>query len=272
MASVSRDKPLVITEVGYHTDMAHTGPHRPASERAVATYTPRIALEAFHFGIERTYFYTLADLWSDQEAQTRGLSAAENSFGLLRFNLAPKPSFIALRNLLRAVNGDSAPVASPGGLRLALEGAAPDVRQLLLRSADGSYALVLWRTVSVWDRNALRDLTPPPVPIDVVLGEPVSLAQRFDPVLSDVERQRWTGPRRIRVDLAGDPVVLRLVPAGARRSGTLRGRGPGRCAAKVRARCCRAARPKRGSKRPRGRARGRLVARWSRACVRKRGR
>ena len=48
--------------------------------------------------------------------------------------------------------------------------------------------------------------------LDVVMGQPISLAQRFDPVASDAESQRWSDPRRITVDLAGDPVVLRLTP------------------------------------------------------------
>ena len=215
MAQVSGAKPLTISEVGYHTDLAYTGPHRPASEKAVATYTSRIPLEAFRWGITRTYIYQFADLMSPADAQQAGLSPSQNSFGLLRWDLTPKPSYIALRNLLRTVDGDSAPVASPGGMRLAVQGAGPDVRQLLLRSADGTYALVLWRTVSVWDRTGLHDLSPAPAHVDVTLGEPVALARRFDPVASDAETQRWTDPQKIPVDLAGNPVVLRLVPKGA---------------------------------------------------------
>ena len=215
MAQVSGAKPLTISEVGYHTDLAYTGPHRPASEKAVATYTSRIPLEAFIYGIKRTYIYQFADVTSPAQAPAAGLSPSQNSFGLLRWDLTPKPSYIALRNLLRTVDGDSAPVASPGGMRLAVQGAGPDVRQLLLRSADGTYALVLWRTVSVWDRTGLRDLSPAPDHVDVTLGEPVALARRFDPVASDAETQRWTDPQKIPVDLAGNPVVLRLVPKGA---------------------------------------------------------
>lgn len=212
MSAVSGSEPLQITEVGYHNDLAFGGSHRPASERATAIYTPRIALEAFRFGIERSYYYTLADLWSPAEAAARGVAASENSFGLLRSDLSPKPSYLALRNLLRVVDADSAPVANGGGMRLALDGAGADVRRLLLRSADGSYALVLWRDVSVWDWNALRDLSPGLDHLDVVLGEPVALARHFDPVSSDAEVRRWTYPRRIPLDLGGAPVVLELTP------------------------------------------------------------
>ena len=212
MSAVTGSKPLVITEVGYHTDMAYPGPHRPASERAVASYTPRIALEAFRFGIDRTYLYTLADLWSDAEAQARGFSKFENSFGLLRADLTPKPSFVALRNLLRAVNASSQPVANPGGLRYRLQDAGPDVRQLLLRSADGGYALALWRNVSVWNRDTQQDLTPTPDQLSITLGQPIAQAAQHNPTQSDTPIQYWAYPRSIPISLGGDPVVVRLTP------------------------------------------------------------
>jgi hypothetical protein len=293
MSYVSGAKPLVISEVGYHTDLTYTGPHRPASEQAVAIYTPRIALEAFHYGIERTYIYQFADLMSEADAQSNGLSPSQNSFGLLRSDLSPKPSFLALRNLLRVVDGDSAPVAAAGGMRLAVEGAGPDVRQLLLQSADGSYALVLWRSVSVWDRTALRDLAPAPDHVEVALGQPVTLARRFDPVASDAETHRWIDPTRIPIDLGGAPVVLKLVPPGAAsgRVGGTRGlrAGGGRagtsCVAsvpasgstrasrrKARARCCQPARHSsshkaRKRKRSRRAGRRRMSANWTSPCV-----
>jgi hypothetical protein len=212
MSAVSGNKPLVITEVGYHTDMAYPGPHRPASERAVASYTPRTALEAFRFGIDRTYLYTLADLWSDAEAQARGFSKLENSFGLLRADLTPKPSFVALRNLLRAVNAGSQPVANPGGLRYRLQDAGSDVRQLLLRSADGSYALALWRNVSVWNRDTQEDLSPTPDQLTITLGQPITQAAQHNPTQSATPIQYWAYPRSIPISLGGDPVVVRLTP------------------------------------------------------------
>jgi hypothetical protein len=202
----SGSKPIVATEAGYHSDLTTTSGHYGTSERAIGIYTPRLALEGFRRGIDRTYIYQLADPWSSG-------SGFENRFGLLRSDLSPKPAFLALRNLLRAVDADSAPVATPGGLRLAVSGAPADLRQLLLRSADGTYSLVLWREVSVWDRVARLDLLPTPAGVEVVFGQPVTLAQRFDPVESDGERQRWADPRRIALILGGAPVVLRLTPA-----------------------------------------------------------
>jgi hypothetical protein len=283
---VSGNKPLVATEIGYHTDLSFTGGNRPATEGVVASYMPRIALEAFRGGIERTYIYTLADLWSPSEAATHGFSASENSFGLLRWDLSRKPAFYSLRNLLRAVGADSAPVASPGGLRLGLEGAGPDVRSMLLRSANGTYALVLWRTVSIWDWTLLTQLFPSSDEVTVALGQPVSLAQRFEPVASSSETARWADPRRIPVELGGAPVVLRLTPPGAAAGETTKGlrtpRRAARCGSalrrasaaprkrKARASCCaRSSRAKRAHKRKRGRKRAhrRAHARWTPICL-----
>jgi hypothetical protein len=245
---------------------------------------PRIALEAFLGGIQRSYIYQFADLWSPSQAQQYGVSKAENSFGLLRWDLSPKPSFIALRNLLRVVDGDSAPVASPGGMRLRLVGAGPDVHSLLLKSANGSYALALWRTVSVWDYLGAKDLYPAPEHVEVALGQPVSLARRFDPVQSSDETKRWSDPSRIPVDLEGAPVVLRLTPAGAaggggatkaqreraRKRARARARRCGSGLGKARASCCakssRAQKAKRKRSR-RHRAHRRARASWSVSCV-----
>jgi hypothetical protein len=212
MSAVSGDEPLVSTEIGYHSDTALTGPHRPASERAIGIYTPRIALESFRSGVERTYVFQAVDLYSDAEAAERNYPKSQNSFGLLRWNFQPKPSFVALRNLLRALDAGSAPVASPGALRYSIAGAGPDVRSLLLRSADGSFRLALWRDVSVWNRDTLQDLNPAPDHVDVVVGQRVALAQRFDPTASDQPQYSWVYPRQIPVDLGGGAVVLKLTP------------------------------------------------------------
>jgi hypothetical protein len=222
VAEIAGSKPIVATEAGYHADLSQTG-HPGTSERATAMYIPRLTLEGFRLGVERTYVYQLADPWTPAQAQARGTTLMENSFGLLRSDLSRKPAFLALRNLMHAVDAGSAPVAAPGGLRYGVEGAGPDVRRLLLRSADGSFALALWRGVSVWDPLAKRDLVPAADRLEVVLGQRIALARRFDPVDSARERARWEEPRRIPVELGGAPVVLRLTPPAAKR-GLVRGR------------------------------------------------
>ena len=130
----------------------------PASERAIATYTRAWRSKASGrrgCDVHLRMAEPMAAGWAASQRP-----ALENSFGLLRGDLTPKALVLALRNLMRVVHAGSAPVAAPGVAALGLEGAPPDLRQLLLRSADGSFSLVLWREVSVWDRIARRDLAP----------------------------------------------------------------------------------------------------------------
>ena len=73
--ALSGGKPLVATEIGYHSDLATTSAHHPTSERAIGYDMPRSALEGFRNGVERSYIYRLLDPWSPAEADARRLSA-----------------------------------------------------------------------------------------------------------------------------------------------------------------------------------------------------
>ena len=104
--------------------------------------------------------------------------------------------------------GAGAPaVRDPGRLSVGLDGAPSDLRRLLLHSGDGTYALVLWRDVSLWDVPGRRDLEPGPATFEVVMGQRVELARRFDPV--PVGRREpalaaaKAGPRRSRRGAGG---------------------------------------------------------------------
>jgi hypothetical protein len=276
-AGATGSKPLVATESGYHTDLGTTGGNLPVSERASALYSPRLVLEGFRGGVERTYFFQLADPWTDAN-KPPSVPLTENRFGLLRADLSRKPAFLSVRNLLRAVDGDSAPVASPGGLHLGFESAPGDLRQLLLRSADGTYSLVLWRAVSVWNATSRVDLFPASERVEVALGDRISLARRFNPVDSAEEQQRWTSPSRLGVDVGGGPVVLKLTPRGAEAgagsgNGTKASKRPRGCASALRARkasrcCASSSKAKRKKAKRRKLAHRRMRASWRRGKVR----
>jgi hypothetical protein len=107
--------------------------------------------------------------------------------------------------------------------------------------------------VSVWDWSNRVDQDPAASRVDVVLGDRIAVARRFDPVASEAEQQRWDNPSRIPIDVGGAPVVLRLDPAGAAAGGgAAPGGGPRKavrrpaCASKrsahKRKSCCRAVR------------------------------
>jgi hypothetical protein len=201
---VSGPKPVWATEAGFHNALGNrqADAQPPVSEHAGAVYLLRTYLEHFSDGIDRTYVYELID----EKPDPRGRDA-EQHFGLLRNDYSAKPAFKALKNLL-ALTGraDRRPHLRP--LRLGISGGA-GVRKLVLQKADGTYLVALWRTASIWDAKHRRGLRVAPRTVTVTLpaGARVQLS---DPVASAHARRVRPRRQRVRVALAGSPLVLQV--------------------------------------------------------------
>lgn len=162
--SAHPDRPLVLSESGYNNAVgpasAETVGHPPVPEGVAGVYLPRLVVGAFVEGVERTYLHELLDQFDDPERVRR-----EDNFGLLRHDWSPKPAYLALRQLLRLASAgdDGTTDARAGSLTVGVDGATDDLHRLVLRRADGSHLVLLWRDVSVWDVR-----TRSPVPVDAV--------------------------------------------------------------------------------------------------------
>jgi hypothetical protein len=189
---------VVATETGYHNargDHAH-----PAADEAVAgDYLPRMFLSAYADGYRRTYWYELVDVGADPDKP-------ESNFGLLRADFEPKPAFTALRNLMHLVSDDSGGDAELRPLRLSISPAREDVRQLLLQKADGSYLLALWREADLSEDAA------EPARLRVDLPQPAAEARVYRPSRSADPEERLRDVSEVDVALAGDAIVVHLVP------------------------------------------------------------
>src|SRR3954453_7176375 len=138
------NKPVCVTESGYHNATSTTNGHLPTSESAAAPYAPRMFLDYFQAGVPRTFQYELAD-----EKLDAGNVDAEQHFGLLRNDLSEKPAFksvSALMNLVRS--GGTQGAATP--LKYSATGPT-DLRQMLLQLDAKHQLLILWRNAKVWD-------------------------------------------------------------------------------------------------------------------------
>ncbi|HEY1595649.1 MAG TPA: hypothetical protein VGF74_09660 [Thermoleophilaceae bacterium] len=163
---VARGKPLVATEAGFHNALRSLDGNRPVSEAAQAEYVPRLFLDFFSSGISRTYLYELLD-----EKSNRSRSNAQEHYGLLRHNFSEKPAFRTLKALLHSLGPAIAPTFPLVPLDYGIGPGAPsDLERLLLQTGSSTYALVLWRNVSVWDTAALRSRRVKPATVDVALG------------------------------------------------------------------------------------------------------
>jgi hypothetical protein len=173
------------TETGYHNATQQSG--RPGiSEAAAAGYLPRLYLEYFRRGVERTFLYELAEQRPDPL-----LTNPELHFGLFRSDWTAKPAVTEIRKMLDQA-GDGRPTLLNG---LAYQISAPvTVRDLLLQRADGGYTLALWRTAALWDPKLNGGLGG-----DVGAGSKTAIVTFGQPT---------TAGRQLQVPLAGSPVYV----------------------------------------------------------------
>jgi len=201
------DASVFATETGYHNALDDQSGHPPVSERVAGAYIPRLLLESFASGIERTYLYELVDQGPDPRGEDR-----ERNFGLFHYDFSPKPAAIAVGRLISLlVTHDPGVRARPPEYRLS--GDTGGVRHLLLRRANGSFALVLWRDTSIWDRTARRELQRPDRRVRLRLDRRSSI-RAFDLLDSGAQSRRQRA-NRLRLTIpADDATVVVIGPRG----------------------------------------------------------
>jgi hypothetical protein len=193
---VSGDRPIIITETGWHTAVNdRNASQRGVSEAVFGKYVPRAYLDYFRRGIARSFIYELMD--------ERAADSQENKFGLVRFDGSVKPGFATLRNMVRILN-DSAG-GTLGTLNYSLTGSTKNVERLLLQKRSGDYYLVLWLNVASTDRTVTQRIA-------LNLVTPVRQVATYLPSRSDQPIATVTNPQRLTLDVPDAPLIVRLVP------------------------------------------------------------
>ena len=205
MAAATGSKPLVATEAGFHTVLSSTGPFKPTDEGVSAVYTVRTFLEHYVSGVQKTYIFQLQDHRPEP-------TNPEMNFGLLRHDGSPRPAFTAVKNLMGMV-GTQGP-SRPAALSYSIAGDTSDLRQLVLHKADGTHLIVLWRTASIWNRDAKQRVAVAPKRLAVSLPG-ASSAEVGNPIAGPGMLPVRLDGGRATVDVAGDPIVLQVRAAGA---------------------------------------------------------
>jgi len=144
------DVPVQVTETGY-TNGSSGGGYPGTPEAQVAEQLPKLFLDHFRQGIARTFTYELLDEKND--------GSFEGSFGLLKSDGTPKPSFEALKELV-TLTSDPGKGAGDVEASLAyhLDGVDEDTRTLLLAQRDGSFVLAVYQQEPTWDGSKARTL------------------------------------------------------------------------------------------------------------------
>lgn len=159
--------PVIATEMGYQT--GGFGPKMP--ETVEGTYAPRIILAGFNRGVPRTYIYQLLDDpfgWS--------------SWGLLHYDLSPKPAFTAISNLLSILKDDDTQF-TPESLNYSISGNTTGLETMLVEKSAGDFYLALWLDGSIYDpdKQVPTPIAPQQVTVAIPAGLIISGVSSFNP-------------------------------------------------------------------------------------------
>ena len=154
---VCPDKKLWITETGYEEATGDLN-KQLVSRQAKAKYLPRIYANYYLQGqIEKTFLFEL-------------LSAGKTlptEFGIIDTELQPTPAYYSIKNLIsllgeatwnKSTQSWKYPDFKPDRLEYTLKGNTTDIKHLLLQKSDGSFYLLIWQEVYVYDNQTGKDL------------------------------------------------------------------------------------------------------------------
>jgi hypothetical protein len=157
-------KPVMTTETGYLTNVAKK---QGIPEEVAAKYLPRLLLEQWQHGIQRTYLYQLMDLGNENKF-------SDNSFGLLHSDFSPKPGYNAIQNVIRLLS-DPGRTFRTRELQYSLTGDVDRLEHALLEKSDGAFFLALWVEKPSYDVDSKKLLTVATQSIRIETKNPMTL-------------------------------------------------------------------------------------------------
>lgn len=200
------DKPIVMTESGYHNALNDHSDQPGVPEQTAAKYIPRLLLENFCAHIPRTYLYELFD-----EKPDPSLSNNQLHWGLVRADGSQKPAFLALKNLIQELN-DNAEPSAPLALSWTLSDSGPAVHHLLLKKSNGSFDLILWQEISSYNTWLRREVHNDPANTTLILGNQVRQVILFEPTLQSEPMRTYRNVTSVPVSIPDHPLVIEIEP------------------------------------------------------------
>ncbi|MDR6587280.1 hypothetical protein [Agrobacterium tumefaciens] len=141
-AHIAAGRPVLATEMGYHTSLQTETFHFPVTEGIKARYMPRMLLWCFISGIRRSYIYEMVSSFAADETNP------ESSFGLLRHDLSRTPAYEAVRALLSLCKAERQ--TGQEERQIGFLTADPQRLSLHLARPDGALLVPVWLGISGW--------------------------------------------------------------------------------------------------------------------------
>ena len=156
---VCPDKKLWITETGY--EESTNGENRNialVTRKAKAKYLPRIYTNYYLQGqIEKTFLYQLLE----------PIKTLPTRYGIIDTNLQPTPAYYSIKNMIsllqeaewnKSRQSWKYPDFKTDSLNYSLEGNTTDIKHILLQKSDGTFYLLIWQEVYVYDNQTGEEI------------------------------------------------------------------------------------------------------------------
>jgi hypothetical protein len=140
----SGNKRVIATETGWGTNYPGG-----IDDHTLLRYIPRLLFEEINHGVIRTYPYELID-------QLPAGASVFQTFGLLHYDLSPKPAYYAEKSIIAAL-ADPGPAFTPAPLTYQIVGSIDQVAHTLMQKRSGSYELAIWIEEPSWNPQTNSD-------------------------------------------------------------------------------------------------------------------
>ncbi|MBE9076338.1 hypothetical protein IQ241_03335 [Romeria aff. gracilis LEGE 07310] len=208
---VSGNKAVMTTETGWDNSLPSASGSQGIPEDVTAKYIPRLFLNQFNEGIVRTIAYELIDIGTNPKVRDQNL-------GLLRNDGSPKPSFIALKNLISLLEDPDPNLNfTSEKLTFALEGEIEGIEHTLLQKSNGDFYLALWQAELGWDASNQQYLkvTDQAVTLSLQDIQQATLYQ-FDSQGSVKTSAGAIADNQLKLSIKDTVTVIKLTPESAR--------------------------------------------------------
>ena len=212
---VCPERKLWITETGYKEATGGEPNTRLVTRKAKAKYLPRIYANYYLQGqIEKTFLFEL--LSANQTRPTE--------YGIIDPDIQPTPAYYSIKNMIslleeatwnKSKQSWQYPNFKPSSLKYSLEGDNTDIQHLLLQKSDGTFYLLIWQEVFVYDNQIGEDLINDDRIIDLKLdGSTIEQANKYllynesDPAAKLAPLKTWTDVSSLSLSVPDHILVL----------------------------------------------------------------
>lgn len=212
-------KKLWITETGYEEEIESKRNKYFVSRQAKAKYLPRIYANYFKQGqIEKTFVFELL----------KTIGNTRTGFGILDPNLKPTPAYYAIRNAIalleearwnRSRQAWKYPKFKTDFLNFTLKGNTKKIEHLLLQKSDGTFYLLLWQEVYVYNNRTMKNIVNANIPLTLQINNKAVDANTYllydknNPAARLTPIQKWTNVSQLSLSIPDHILVVELKTA-----------------------------------------------------------